>query len=278
MSIMKPHKRRRFPWLWTALAFGYVFLYAPILSLIVYSFNDSRLVTVWAGFSTRWYGELLQNEQLLSAAWLSIKVAAVAATIAVILGTLAAMTLVRFRRQWGARSMGIMVAAPLVMPEIILGLSLLLLFMSMADLIGWPASRGQGTIIMAHVTFCMAYVTVVVQSRLAYMDASLEEAAMDLGARPLKVFFTITLPVIAPSLVAGWLLAFTLSMDDLVVASFVSGPGATTLPMVVYSSVRLGVSPQINALATIIIAVVVVAVSIAGYLMYRQDKQRTNMQ
>jgi putrescine transport system permease protein len=264
--------------LWTALAFGYVFLYAPILSLIVYSFNESRLVTVWAGFSTRWYGELMQNEQLLSAAWLSIKVAAVAATIAVVLGTLAAMTLVRFRRQWGARSMGIMVAAPLVMPEIILGLSLLLLFMSMADLIGWPASRGQSTIIMAHVTFCMAYVTVVVQSRLAYMDASLEEAAMDLGARPLKVFFTITLPVIAPSLVAGWLLAFTLSMDDLVVASFVSGPGATTLPMVVYSSVRLGVSPQINALATIIIAVVVVAVSIAGYLMYRQDKLRTNRQ
>lgn len=267
-------KKSRFPLLLTFLVFGYAFLYGPILSLIVYSFNESRLVTVWGGWSTKWYSELLQNEQILSAAWLSLKIAAVSASFAVVLGTLAAMALVRFKRFRGRSMLEIMVAAPMVMPEVIIGLSLLLLFMAMDDILGWPEGRGQTTIILAHMTFAMAYVTVVVRSRLAHLDNSLEEAAMDLGARPVKVFFAITLPIIAPALVAGWLLAFTLSLDDLVVASFVSGPGATTLPMVVYSSVRLGVSPQINALATIIVVLVSIAVLFAGWIMVRQEKQK----
>ncbi|NVK40026.1 MAG: ABC transporter permease subunit [Oceanospirillaceae bacterium] len=265
---------KRSPLLMTVLLFGYAFLYGPILSLMVYSFNESRLVTVWGGFSTKWYFELLDNEQILGAAWLSVKIAAVNASLAVVLGTLAAMALVRYRRFRGRTTLETMVAAPMVMPDVIIGLSLLLLFVSMEDLIGWPEGRGQTTITLAHITFSMAYVTVVVRSRLAHMDKSLEEAALDLGARPMTVFFAITLPIIAPALVAGWLLAFTLSMDDLVIASFVSGPGATTLPMVVYSSVRLGVSPQINALATIIVVIVSLAVAIAGVLMYRQEKRQ----
>jgi len=268
-SVMK----RRFPLLLTILVFGYAFLYGPILSLIVYSFNESRLVTVWGGFSTKWYGELLRNEQLLGAAWLSVKIAATTATGAVVLGTLAAMALVRFKRFRGRGSLQLMVTAPLVMPDVIIGLSLLLLFVAMQQTLGWPAGRGQTTITIAHMTFAMAYVTVIVQSRLAHMDQSLEEAALDLGARPVKVFFAITLPLIAPALMAGWLLAFTLSLDDLVVASFVSGPGATTLPMVVYSSVRMGVSPEINALATIIVLFVSLAVLIAGVLLYLQEKR-----
>lgn len=265
--------KRRFPLLFTWLCFGYAFLYGPILSLIIYSFNESRLVTVWGGFSTKWYEALLHNSSLLNAAWLSIKIAAMNASLAVILGTMAAMALVRFKQSRGHASLSVMVAAPLVMPEIIIGLSLLLLFVAMDKMIGWPDGRGQTTILLAHVTFSLAYVAVIVQSRLAHMDQSLEEAALDLGARPLKVFFTITLPIISPSLIAGWLLAFTLSLDDLVIASFVSGPGSTTLPMVVYSSVRLGVSPQINALATIIILFVSVVVLIAGLVMSHQEKQ-----
>lgn len=262
---------KRYPLLIALLVLGYAFLYLPILSLIIYSFNESRLVTVWGGFSTKWYGELFNNGPLLRAAWLSVKIAAMNATAAVVLGTLAALALVRFRRSRGHASLGVMSAAPLVMPEVIVGLSLLLLFVAMEDLLGWPKGRGQTTILIAHITFSMAYVTVIVQSRLSHMDKSLEEAALDLGARPIKVFFTITLPLIVPALGAGWLLAFTLSMDDLVIASFVSGPGSTTLPMVVYSSVRLGVNPQINALATIIIAVVSLAVLIASISMYRQE-------
>ncbi len=264
---------RKMPLLMTALMFGYAFLYGPIASLIVYSFNENRLVTVWSGFSTKWYAELLQNDQILGAAWLSVKIASVNASLAVILGTLAALALVRYKRFKGRQVMETMVTAPLVMPEVIIGLSLLLLFVAMERVLGWPEGRGQLTITIAHVTFSMAYVAVVVQSRLAHMDQSLEEAALDLGAKPRKVFFAITLPLITPALVAGWLLAFTLSMDDLVVASFVSGPGATTLPMVVYSSVRLGVSPQINALATIIVVTVSVAVAVAGVLMYRKEKR-----
>ncbi|MAR02055.1 MAG: putrescine ABC transporter permease PotI [Oceanospirillaceae bacterium] len=264
----------RSPLLVMMLLAGYAFLYLPIVSLIVYSFNESRLVTVWGGFSTKWYGELMSNGPLLDAAALSLKIAALNATLAVVLGTLAALALVRFRKARGHKSLGVMVAAPLVMPEIIIGLSLLLLFVALENLTGWPEGRGQTTILIAHATFSMAYVTVIVQSRLAHMDTSIEEAAMDLGARPLRVFFTVTLPMIAPALMAGWLLAFTLSMDDLVIASFVSGPGATTLPMVVYSSVRLGVSPQINALATIFIAVVSLAVLIASVILYRQEKAR----
>jgi putrescine transport system permease protein len=260
--------------LFTALAFGYAFLYVPIASLIVYSFNASRLVTVWGGFSTRWYGELLQNEPILSAAWLSVRVAAMNATAAVALGTLAGLALARFGRFRGRTLLSAMVSAPLVMPDVILGLSSLLLFVAMEQVVGWPEGRGVGTILLAHITFSTAYVTVVVQSRLAQMDASIEEAAMDLGARPWKVFLVITLPIVSPALVAGWLLAFTLSLDDLVIASFVSGPGATTLPMVVYSSVRLGVSPQINALATLIVATVTVGIVLAGWLMHRQDQRR----
>ncbi len=265
---------KKHPLLVLALVAGYAFLYAPIISLVVYSFNDSRLVTVWGGFSTRWYGELMNNEPLLEAAWMSIKIAGLNASLAVVLGTLAALALVRLRKQRGHQSLGVMVTAPLVMPEIMIGLSLLLLFVAMEDVFGWPQGRGMLTILLAHVTFSMAYVTVIVQSRLAHMDRSLEEAALDLGARPLTVFFTITLPLIAPALGAGWLLAFTLSMDDLVIASFVSGPGSTTLPMVVYSSVRLGVSPQINALATIIIAVVALAVLITGVSLYRKEMRQ----
>jgi putrescine transport system permease protein len=266
--------RRRPFLLFTLLAFGYAFLYIPIISLIVYSFNSSRLVTVWGGFSTRWYGELLHNDQILSAAWLSLRIATINATFSIALGTLAAITLVRFGRFRGRALFSTMVSAPLVMPDVILGLASLLLFVTMEHLIGWPAGRGLTTITLAHITFSAAYVTVVVQSRLSQFDTSLEEAAMDLGARPWKVFLLITLPLIAPSLLAGWLLAFTLSLDDLVIASFVSGPGATTLPMVVYSSVRLGVSPQINALATLIVAIVSLCILIAGWLTHRREMQR----
>jgi putrescine transport system permease protein len=260
--------------LFSVLAFGYAFLYVPIASLIVYSFNASRLVTVWGGFSTRWYGELLGNEQILSAALLSLRIAAMNATAAVVLGTLAGLALARFGQFRGRTILSAMVSAPLVMPDVILGLASLLLFVAMEQVVGWPAGRGVSTILLAHITFSAAYVTVVVQSRLAQMDVSVEEAAMDLGARPWKVFLVITLPIVSPALVSGWLLAFTLSLDDLVIASFVSGPGATTLPMVVYSSVRLGVSPQINALATVLVAIVTTGIVLAGWLMHRQEQRR----
>ena len=260
--------------LFTVLAFGYAFLYGPIFLLVIYSFNESKLVTVWSGFSVKWYGELLHNEKLLEAAWLSLKIAFVSATLATIFGTMAALVLDRFGRFRGRTLLSGMIAAPLVMPEVITGLAMLLLFVALETMIGWPDGRGQTTITIAHVTFSMAFVAIVVQSRLRHMDRSLEEAAQDLGARPLKVFFVITLPIIAPSLVAGWLLGFTLSLDDLVIASFVSGPGSTTLPMVVFSSVRLGVSPQINALATVIIVTVAVIITLAGRLMTLKDDGR----
>jgi putrescine transport system permease protein len=260
--------------LFTALAFGYAFLYVPIFTLIFFSFNESRLVTVWAGFSTKWYGELMRNEQILGAAWLSLKIAFLNASGAVVLGTLAGLVLARFGKFRGRTAFTTLITAPLVMPEVIIGLSLLLLFVAMQQLVGWPETRGVTTITIAHLTFSSAYVAVVVQSRLTQMDVSIEEAALDLGARPAKVFFLITVPVIAPALVSGWLLAFTLSLDDLVIASFVSGPGASTLPMVVYSSVRLGVSPQINALATIIVGIVTLAIIVAGIIMHRKEKQR----
>jgi putrescine transport system permease protein len=231
-------------------------------------------VTVWGGFSTRWYGELLRNEQILNAAKLSLEVAAISATLAVALGTLAGLVLARFGPFKGRTLLSGLTTAPLVMPEVITGLSLLLLFVTMEQLIGWPAGRGMTTIVISHITLTMAYVTIIVQSRLAQMDDSLEEAAMDLGARPFKVFFLITLPIIAPALMSGWLLAFTLSLDDLVITSFVAGPGSSTLPMVIFSKVRLGVSPDINALATILVAVVAVGVAVAGYTMTRQQKQK----
>lgn len=267
-------KGRRGFLLYTALAFGLAFLYGPILSLVIYSFNASQLVTVWGGFSTRWYGELLRDQQVLSAAFLSVRIAVVTATIAVVMGTLAGMALSRHGRFRGRTLFTGLITGPLVMPDVVIGISLLLLFVSMADWIGWPATRGMNTIIIAHATFCMAYVAVVVQSRLSGLDESVEEAALDLGARPIKVFFAITLPIIAPALIAGWLLSFTLSLDDLVIASFVSGPGSSTLPMVVFSKVRLGVSPTVNALATIIIVLVTIAVVIAGIVMHRAEKRR----
>lgn len=255
----------------SVLAFGYAFLYIPLFSVVFYSFNDSKLATVWGGFSTRWYGELFNNEQILDAMLLSLQVAASSATLATILGTMAGLILVRFGRFRGRTLFSGMIMSPLVMPEVITGLSLLLLFVSLQQMIGWPGQRGFSTITIAHTTFAMAYVAVVVRSRLASMDESLEEAAMDLGCGPLRVLFDITLPLIAPAMLAGWLLAFTLSLDDLVIASFVSGPGASTLPMYIFSKVKLGVTPDINALASLIILIVSISL-LAAWLAMRKMK------
>lgn len=261
--------RRVSPFLVVMLAIGYVFLYGPIVSVVVYSFNESRLVTVWAGFSTRWYGELWRNQQIKDAALTSLGIAVMAATGALILGTLAGYALARYARFRDHALFGNLVTAPLVLPEVITGLSLLLLFVALERAIGWPEGRGILTVTIAHITLGLSYVAIVVASRLDSFDRSLEEAAADLGAWPMRVFRSITLPLIAPALAAGWLLAFTLSLDDLVIASFTTGPAATTLPMVIFSSVRMGVSPQINALATVILVVVAAAVFGAGRLLAR---------
>lgn len=253
-----------------SMSLGYTFLYLPIFTLIVFSFNASRQVTVWQGFSTKWYVSLLQDEALIKSAWVSLQIATFAATLAVIFGTLAAVALVRLGRFKGRSFFGVLTTAPLVMPEVITGLALLLLFVGFEQIMGWPKGRGIWSITIAHTTLCMAYVTILVRGRLADMDRSLEEAALDLGARPLKVFTAITLPLVSPALVSGWLLAFALSLDDLVIASFVAGPGSSTLPMVIFSSIRFGVSPQINALATLIITSVALGVMIAGWLMHRR--------
>ncbi|WP_422102370.1 ABC transporter permease subunit [Vreelandella sp.] len=266
--------RRRPSFTTVMLVLGLLFLYLPMVVLVVYSFNESRLVTVWAGFSTQWYGELFRDQQILSAVWTSLEIAFFAASMAVCLGTVAAFVMTRYGHFRGKTALSSMVTAPLVMPEVITGLSLLLLFVQMAQLIGWPADRGMATIWIAHTTFCSAYVAVVVAARLREVDRSIEEAAMDLGSPPVKTFFFVTLPVISPALAAGWLLAFTLSLDDLVIASFVSGPGANTLPMVVFSSVRMGVSPKINALATLIILTVALATLLAWYFMRRSESKR----
>jgi putrescine transport system permease protein len=247
---------------WFCMA-GFVFLYAPIVSLIVFSFNESKLVTVWGGFSTKWYAALLQNEQILGAAWISLQVAVVAATLAVILGTLAATVLVRFGRFRGRALLTGMSTAPLVMPEVITGLSLLLLFVALS------LDRGFWTVVIAHTTLTMCFVTIVVQARLVSFDRSLEEAAVDLGATPVRAFFSVTLPLIAPAIAAGFLLAFTLSLDDLVIASFTSGPGATTLPMRIYGQVRLGVTPEINAASAILVGMVAVGVIAATLISKR---------
>ncbi len=252
------------------MALGYSFLYLPILTLIVFSFNASRQVTVWQGFSTKWYASLLQDEVLIKSALVSLQVATFAATLSVVLGTLSAVALVRLGRFKGQRFFGVLTIAPLVMPEVITGLALLLFFVGVEQTIGWPKGRGILTITIAHITLCMAYVTILVRGRLSDLNRSLEEAALDLGARPLKVFTSITLPLVSPALLSGWLLAFALSLDDLVIASFVAGPGSSTLPMVIFSSIRFGISPQINALATIIITVVAIGVMIAGWLMHRR--------
>lgn len=264
---------RQSPLLMSVLAIGIALLYVPMLVMIGYSFNSSSLIGVWGGFSTRWYSALAGNDQLMSAAWLSLRVGFLAATAAMVLGTMAAVALVRFKSFRGRLALTGMVNAPLVMPEIITGITQLLLLISMLHLLGWP-HRGFVTIVLAHVAFCTAYVTVTVQSRLGTADRSLEEAAMDLGAGPVRAFFDTTLPIIAPALASSWLLSFTLSLDDLVISSFVSGPGASTLPMVIYSKVKLGVSPDVNALATLIIGLVGTGVLIAGVLMRRAERQR----
>ncbi|EEX12938.1 putrescine ABC transporter, permease protein [Citreicella sp. SE45] len=255
---------RRFSWFnATSLTIGFAFLYLPMVLLVIYSFNESRLVTVWAGFSTKWYGELLRDEAFLDAAWVTLKVGVFSSTLATLLGTMAAYVLVRAGRFHGRTLFSGMIYAPLVMPEVITGLSLLLLF------IGIGLDRGVFTIVLAHTTFSMCYVSVVVSSRLTSFDRSLEEAALDLGCSPFEAFRLVTLPIIAPAVISGWLLAFTLSLDDLVIASFTTGPSATTLPIKIFSAVRLGVSPQINALSTILIGIVTVGVITASVITKR---------
>lgn len=265
--------KRRPYFLIFALIFGYAFFYVPIASMIFYSFNKSRLATVWGGFSTEWYGKLLDNQQVLDAAWLSLRIAFVSATVATILGTMAGMALARFARFRGRTLFSGLVSAPLVMPEVITGISLVLFFIALNGMIGWP-TRGFTTITLAHITFSLSYVTVVVQSRLASMDRAVEEAAMDLGSKPLRVLFDVTLPIIAPAIIAGWLLSFTLSLDDVVITAFTNGPGSTTLPLYIFSKVRLGVTPDMNALATIIVVLVGSGVALAGWIMHRADKKR----
>ena len=256
------------------LVLGLLFIYLPMVILVIYSFNESRLVTVWGGWSVKWYVGLLDNTQLMSAVFRSLEIAFYTAISSVILGTLAAFVLTRIPRFRGRTVFGGMVTAPLVMPEVITGLSLLLLFVSMAQLIGWPQDRGVTTIWIAHTSFCASYVAVVVSSRLRELDLSIEEAAMDLGARPWKVFLLITIPMIAPSLAAGGMMSFALSLDDLVLASFVSGPGSTTLPMEVFSAVRLGVKPEINAIASLILLAVSLFTFFAWYFTRRAEKKR----
>ncbi len=254
----------RFSWFnATSLTLGFAFLYLPMVILVIYSFNESKLVTVWAGFSTRWYGELLQNDAFLDAAWVTLRVAVFSSTLATVLGTMVAYVLVRAGRFPGRTLFSGMIYAPLVMPEVITGLSLLLLF------IGIGLDRGILTIVLAHTTFSMCYVSVVVSSRLVSFDRSLEEAALDLGATPFDAFRLVTLPIIAPAVISGWLLAFTLSLDDLVIASFTSGPSSTTLPIKIFSAVRLGVSPEINALSTILIGIVTIGVITASLVSKR---------
>ena len=251
---------------------GYAFLYIPIITLVVYSFNESELLTVWGGFSTRWYSALLQNELILSAAWLSIKIAAVSATGAVLFGTIASLALVRIKRFRGKTLFVGLLFSPMVMPEVITGLAFLLFFVAAQQFTGWPSERGFNTITIAHITITVAYATLIIRTRLMGVQKDLHEAAQDLGAHPIKVFFVITLPLIIPALVTAWLLAFIISLDDLVIASFVSGPGATTLPMAIYSSIRLGITPEINALATILITIVTMGVTITGYFLYRRER------
>lgn len=259
--------------LFGAIVFGYAFLYLPILCVTAYSFNRSKLVTVWGGFSTHWYGALAGNEAVVAAARKSLAVASISATLAVVVGTLAGVALARFGRFRLRSLLSLATSAPLVMPEVMLGLSALLLFVALEAVLGWPQGRGLATVTLAHVTLSTCYVTVIVRARLADLDLGLEEAAMDLGAPPWKVFFLVTLPLIAPALVAGWLLAFTLSLDDVVIASFTSGPGSTTLPMLIYSKVKLGVTPEINALASLIVAVVALSVSAAAWVLHRSARR-----
>jgi putrescine transport system permease protein len=265
---------RRPTFLLTILGFGFAFFYIPILSMIVYSFNSSRLATVWGGFSTKWYVSLWSNTQVMDALVLSLKIALVSATIATILGTMAGIALVRMRKFRGRTLFSGLVTAPLIMPEVITGVSSLIFFLLLAQWIGWPAQRGFTTITLAHITFSMVFVTTVVQARLLQFDRAIEEAAMDLGSRPWQVLFDITLPIISPAILAGWLLAFTISLDDVVITSFTTGPGSTTLPLLIWSKVKLGVTPDINALATLMVLTVGLGVVIAGIVMTRAEARR----
>jgi len=264
-------KRSKF--LTVMLTIGMAFFYIPIILLVIYSFNYSKLVLVWGGWSTRWYKVLFESEEVWAAVNMSLKIALVNATFATILGMLAALSMVRFGKFRGRTLFGGMLVAPLVMPEVITGLSLLVMFITLKQFFGWPENRGFATITIAHITFSMAYVAVTIQARLTGMGQSLEEAAADLGAKPFKVLTAITMPRVTPALISGRLLAFTLSLDDLVIASFVSGPGANTLPILIFSRIRLGLRPDINALATIIILVVAVCIAIAALIMFRQQKR-----
>lgn len=258
----------------TVLGFGFAFLYIPILSMIVYSFNASRLATVWGGFSTRWYVSLLSNKQVIDALILSLKIAVVSATFATILGTMAGIALARIRRFRGRIIFSGLVTAPLIMPEVITGISSLIFFIMMADWIGWPGQRGFTTITLAHITFSMVFVTTIVQARMVQSDRAIEEAAMDLGSRPWQVLFDVTLPVIRPAILSGWLLAFTISLDDVVITTFTTGPGATTLPLLIWSKVKLGVTPDINALATLMVVTVGIGVVVAGIILNRAEARR----
>lgn len=266
--------KRRPIFLISALCFGFAFFYIPILSMMVFSFNESRLATVWGGFSTKWYVALWKNKQVMAALVLSVQIALLSATFATIFGTMAGVALARFRKFRGRTLFSGMVNAPLIMPEVITGISMLMLFILMAQYIGWPGARGFTTITLAHITFAMVYVTTIVHSRMLSADRAIEEAAMDLGSRPWQVMRDITLPVIFPAILSGWLLAFTISLDDVVISSFVTGPGYTTLPLVIWSKVKLGVTPDINALATIIVVVVAVVVAVAGTVMNRAERRR----
>jgi putrescine transport system permease protein len=265
---------RRPTFLITMLCFGFAFFYIPILSMMVYSFNASRLATVWGGFSTKWYVSLFSNRQVGEALWLSLRIALLSATCATILGTMAGIVLARFRRFKGRVVFSGLVTAPLIMPEVITGISSLMGFILMAQWIGWPASRGFTTVTLAHITFSMVFVTTIVQSRMLQADRAIEEAAMDLGSRPWQVMFDVTLPVIFPAILSGWLLAFTISLDDVVITSFTTGPGSTTLPLLIWSKVKLGVTPDINALATLTVLIVGICVAIAGVMMNRAEKRR----
>jgi putrescine transport system permease protein len=265
---------RRPTFLLSILAFGFAFFYVPILSMIIYSFNTSRLATVWGGFSTKWYVSLWSNAKVIEALMLSLKIALISATIATILGTMAGITMVRMGKFRGRTLFSGLITAPLIMPEVITGVSSLIFFLLLAQWIGWPAQRGFTTITLAHITFSMVFVTTIVQARLLQFDRAIEEAAMDLGSRPWQVLFDITLPVISPAILSGWLLAFTISLDDVVITSFTTGPGSTTLPLLIWSKVKLGVTPDINALATLMVLAVGLGVVIAGVVMTRAEARR----
>jgi putrescine transport system permease protein len=266
--------KRRPTFLISVMIFGFAFFYIPILSMIVYSFNASRLATVWGGFSTKWYVALFTNDKVIDALILSLKIALVSATIATILGTMSGIVLARYTKFRGRTLFSGLVTAPLIMPEVITGISLLIFFILLGDWIGWPASRGFTTITLAHITFSAVFVTTIVHARMLQADRAIEEAAMDLGSRPWQVMFDITLPVISPAILSGWLLAFTISLDDVVITAFTTGPGSTTLPLLIWSKVKLGVTPDINALATLMVVTVGLGVVAAGIIMNRAEKRQ----